>query len=56
VYIKLLLFGERFIRKTGMTSFHDYIEDQLVIQLTIIGTGDIYQILKTLQIFMVCHV
>ena len=41
VYIKLLLIGERFIRKTGVSFFRDYIQDRLVIQLTIVGTGDI---------------
>jgi hypothetical protein len=56
LYIKLLLSGERFIRKTGMTSFQDYIEDRLVEQLTIVGTGDIHQILKTLKLLVVCHV
>ena len=56
VYIKLLLIGERFIRKTGMSFFRDYIQDRLVIQLTIVGTGDIHQILKTLEVLVVCHV
>jgi hypothetical protein len=57
LYIKLLLIGERFIRKTpGMSFFHDYIQDRLVIQLTIVGTGDIHQILKTLEVLVVCHV
>jgi hypothetical protein len=54
-YIKLLLIGERFIRKTGMSFFCDYIQDRLVIQLTIVGTGDIHQILKTLEVLVVCH-
>ena len=48
VYNKLLRFGDRFIRNTGMDSFLDDIEDRPVIQLTIVGTGNIHQILKTL--------
>ena len=56
VYIKLLLIGERFIRNTGMSFFRDYIQDRLVVQLTIVGTGDIHQILKTLEVLVVSHV